>query len=391
MKNSLLCSKNSNHVLIPPNWNYIKDILQTNPNNSPEILLTYVLTWNIHGKTPNSSEMELIIPTNKQFQLYIINTQECLRSIGASFVNSTKDKWVEILKKHLGENYINIANNTLSAFHIAIFCHKSISKNISHIYVGCVKTGFMNVMANKGAVAISFVYKKKKFLFINSHLSSGQENSKDRNKDFERINRELVLEPYEETSNNNNNNEQDSQENNKEETENNFDASKIKAENGTITDRFDIVIWGGDFNYRINLPKTEVIQAIKNKKIEFLREHDQLLNEINNQSINFNNFDEGLIHFNPTYKFKDNKTEDSQTPLNDEYDEERIPGWCDRIIYKAKRISDVLLCQYKSIPKTKTSDHKPVFAVFKIEIGDKYERVKIAATKTQETAACLIC
>ena len=40
------------------------------------------------------------------FGLFVINTQECLRSIGASFFNSSKEDWVNALKTHFGDDYI---------------------------------------------------------------------------------------------------------------------------------------------------------------------------------------------------------------------------------------------------------------------------------------------
>ena len=50
-----------------------------------------------------------------------------------------------------------------------------------------------------------------------------------------------------------------------------------------------------------------------------------------------------------------------------------MPGWTDRILYKSKKFTDLLLCKYDCILDTKTSDHKPVFAIFKLDIEDEIE------------------
>lgn len=203
----------------------------------------------------------------------------------------------------------------------------------------------------------------------------------DRNKDFERINNELNLELVETqniTNNNTNNN------------SNNKDSTNDKKENEftTISDKYDIAIWSGDFNYRINLSKNAVFEGIKNNDYEQLREYDQLNVEVGFGRLNFNNFDEGVIYFKPSYKYKVNEQKEG----NDIYDDSRIPGWCDRIIYKTKRLSDLLLCKYDTVSGTKTSDHKPVCAVFKIEIGreDQKSLTSLNLKKNEKTTACLI-
>lgn len=370
----------SSKEMIPKNWSYIGEIIKASKNEENEILLIYVLTWNISGKSPTKEEMDKIIPKNKKYDLFIINTQECLQSIGASFMSSSKEKWVEMLKEHFGNDYVNIANESLSAFHISIFAHYSITQNITNIKSGTIKAGFLNIIANKGATAISFCYKTKSFLFLNSHLTSGQEKSMERNKDFERINNELTLELVSNQNTTNNNNSNDDS--------NHKDTKEKESLFSTISDKYDIAIWSGDFNYRINLSKKVVFEGIKNSDYDQLREYDQLNVEIGFGRLNFNNFDEGVIYFKPSYKYKVNSQKDG----NDVYDDSRIPGWCDRIIYKTKRLSDLLLCKYDTISETKTSDHKPVYAVFKIEIGrdDQKSLTSINLKKNEKTAACLI-
>ena len=75
----------------------------------------------------------------------------------------------------------------------------------------------------------------------------------------------------------------------------------------------------------------------------------------------------------PTYKYKD---------FSNEFDYSRIPGWTDRILYKSKEYYDIMLCEYSSINNISISDHKPVYAIFKINFNnhekykDKYKRIE---------------
>ena len=363
----------NNHIeLIPKNWSYIGDILKDSSYTQAEILLTYVVTWNVHGSKPTQDEMNLLLPKDKKYDLYIVNTQECLKGIGASIIGSSpKEDWQKILVDYFGDDYINVAYDSLASFQLSIFAHKDIYKDITDVKRGTISTGIMNIVPNKGAIGISFSYKSKSFIFINSHLCSGQDKSIDRNKDFERINNGLEMKPY---------------------VKDNKTLSIGKPEitavsNMTITDKYDIAIWSGDFNYRINLGKSQVFDAIDNQDFEELREYDQFNVEVNFGRLNFNNFDEGIIYFNPTYKLKIK----NDSKGKEEYDDTRIPGWCDRIIYKTKDLSDLLLCKYDIIQGTKSSDHKPVYAVFKIEINTPENvQTTILAKKNEKSAACYI-
>ena len=173
-----------------------------------ESLLLYVLTWNIHGKFPEGEEIKKIIPKktkenssenfyqkSRPFDLYVINTQECLRSIGASFFNSSKEDWVNALKIYFGNDYINLVNSNLNSFHIAVFVKKEKINYFTELKTGFIKTGFMNILGNKGAIGVSMKYQGKTLLFVCCHLSAGQDKIDARNNDFKKISLGLNLKP----------------------------------------------------------------------------------------------------------------------------------------------------------------------------------------------------
>ena len=173
-----------------------------------ESLLIYVITWNLHGKFPELDEFEKIFPKktkensaennyqkSRSFDLFVINTQECLRSIGASFFNSSKEDWENALKIYFGEEYINLVNSNLNSFHIAVFVKKEKINFFTELKTGFIKTGFMNVLGNKGAIGVSMKYQDKKMLFVCCHLSSGQDKNYARNNDFKKISSGLNLKP----------------------------------------------------------------------------------------------------------------------------------------------------------------------------------------------------
>ena len=521
--------KNLNQLNISENENIsvINDKQSKIDEEITESLLIYVLTWNLHGKFPELNEFAKILPKktkensaennyqkSRSFDLFVINTQECLRSIGASFFNSSKEDWVNALKIYFGDEYINLVNSNLNSFHIAVFVKKEKINFFTELKTGFVKTGFMNVLGNKGAIGVSMKYHDKKMLFICCHLSSGQDKSYARNNDFKKISSGLNLKPTtkfnknlndiklglrngvyqsylqdedgEKNNNfnsnilqdlndlkssphkhlmlkkikrpmspskssiirdlnfngnentdsiinstnknlNKNNGEQINRMIHKKNTHNfnqlskisndnypntknmispkvdyllikgdthnnttnkiisstNFDdqiTSKIKAEpyeeleSSIGVNQYDLVIFSGDLNYRINMEIEDCKKLLELKDIESLLEKDQLYTSIRAKDIDLEDFFEGQIRFLPTYKFQDGTNEYDYT--------ERVPGWTDRILFRANNLSDVILCKYSSIFDAKTSDHKPVYAIFKINFNsheknkEKFEKIE---------------
>ena len=423
-----------------------------------EKLLIYVLTYNINGKMPSENEIPLLFPKKEQiekFDIFVINTQECLRSIKVSLFINSKEDWEQALSKFFGDKFFNIINSNLGALHISIFIKKENSIYYSDLRCGEIKTGFLNIMANKGAVSASMKYYDKHILFVCCHLAAGHENGEDRNNDLSRIGNSLynsidiesgdklksiqksilskniraktlkILDNKSQITNmtnkiNNNNhlktsltykgpqiilnneNENEIEENendkrkeeekerlnstNKNDKENAKNEEIIKNENekqnitndfkeiqdnksfssnkkendakDKLIDDYDFVIMSGDLNYRLNIRDEEIYEIMNNNDPDLLRERDQLTEKIKKQ----HNLKEGVINFMPTYKFKN---------YTNEYDYSRKPGWTDRILYKSKRYYDIMLCEYSSLKDLNISDHKPVYAVFKINFKDK--------------------
>ena len=83
----------------------------------------------------------------------------------------------------------------------------------------------------------------------------------------------------------------------------------------------------------------------------------------------------------PTYKFKEK---------NNEYDYERVPGWTDRILFKSKKMYDIMLCEYNSIENILLSDHKPVFAIFKINFKNKENYEKVIEINDNKNEDCFL-
>lgn len=404
--------------------NYIKSYSKTIEQKKHK-LLVYVLTYNLHGLVPKDEEIGALFPKEgiNKFDIFVINTQECLRSIAASFFSDSKKEWETSLSNFFGDNYINVINSTLGAMHISIFVKKEKAKHFHDLRRGVIKNGFMNIMSNKGAVSVSMRYRDKNILFICCHLASGQDKTTEREKDLSRIQNLLLNSVDKESSNrlhtfkravlsgserlsefnlgkdsitnneplrrtvvsslsrnhfsnedniNNNMKSNDIQQYNDEMSIISSEIETVRKDK--IMEDYDFVILSGDLNYRLE-KKDEKIKNIyeimDNNNPEIIWQMDQLTNEIKEKL----SLKEGIINFMPTYKYVIN---------SNQYDTERIPGWTDRILYNSKKSYDIMLCEYSSIRDISISDHRPVYAIFKINFEEKKVNINNFHQNNQE-------
>lgn len=209
-------------------------------------LIVRCITWNLCGKAPPATDdiRKLVIPLNK-FHVLAVGTEECERTIAQSAVNPSKKLWEAALLEITGENYAPIRSHTLQAIHLMIFVHVSLVPFVSDICSTAVTTGLGNTMGNKGAVGIRFKIANTSYFFVNSHLAAHQNAVKERNANFERIDKLLPLQLDIQTA---------------------LSPSLIKKNTETIpkavndadyvsgsglASNADIVIFMGDMNYRI--------------------------------------------------------------------------------------------------------------------------------------------
>ena len=123
----------------------------------------------------------------------------------------------------------------------------------------------------------------------------------------------------------------------------------------------DHIFFLGDFNYRLTIPRAQVEQLVKAESYQQLLEYDQLKKEHTEERV-FREFKEGQINFPPTYKY------DVGTDFYDTSEKARTPSYTDRVLWRSI-FPDVQSKQlYYGRAEVKTSDHRPVSAIFDVEI-----------------------
>jgi hypothetical protein len=160
-----------------------------------------------------------------------------------------------------------------------------------------------------------------------------------------------------------------------------------------LMDSVDRVFFCGDLNYRMDVPREFAEHTIvkmkqlsdkakndpvANNELDFLRTslllHDQLLAAIA-QGAAFPGLAEGKITFLPTFKF------DKDSNDYDTSHKQRIPAWTDRILYKPV---GTRVLEYKSEESCTHSDHRPVYATFRVSTVGRELPASVASVKREK-------
>lgn len=294
----------------------------------------YTATWNVNGQTSEDIELpEWLSTTEDPPDIYAVGFQEIEWTPEKILMNETKiDRtWVNKVMSglHTGTIYEELASVRLVGMMLTVAVKKTLRDQISDCLTAAVGTGTLK-WGNKGGVGVSFQLNEALLCFVNAHLAAHTQEVERRNEDHDEIIRRMSFE---------------------------------KTFRGRSIDEHHHIFWIGDLNYRLSGEVSQDTVNNKGRDYNQLYPHDQLYLEKLRKRI-FREYKEGKILFGPTYKYN---------PGTDDWDsseKSRCPAWCDRILWKGPRIE---LLRYDSVMQLRKSDHKPVYAVFKVNVETKDE------------------
>ncbi|XP_040165309.1 synaptojanin-1 [Anopheles arabiensis] len=273
--------------------------------------------------------------------IFAIGFQEIVDLNASNIVAASSDNakaWAEELQKVVSRDreYVLLTYQQLVGVCLYIYIRPQHAQYIRDVAIDCVKTGLGGATGNKGAAAIRFVLHGTSICFVCAHFAAGQSQVAERNADYAEITR------------------------------------KIAFPMGRSLKSHDYIFWCGDFNYRIDMDKDELREALKQSPHDLtaVLQYDQLRIQQNAGSV-FNEFLEGEISFPPTYKYD---------LFSDDYDTSekcRAPAWTDRVLWRRRKQSPDAdrhpgwnpgrLVHYGRA-ELKQSDHRPVIAMIDIEV-----------------------
>ncbi|XP_031533584.1 phosphatidylinositol polyphosphate 5-phosphatase type IV [Vicugna pacos] len=307
----------------------------------------FVATWNMQGQKelpPNLDELLLPAEADYAQDLYVVGVQEGC---------SDRREWEARLQETLGPHYVMLFSAAHGALYLSVLIRRDLIWFCSEVESATVTTRIVSQIKTKGALGVGFTFFGTSFLFITSHFTSGDGKVSERLVDYSKTIQGLAL------------------------PRNVPDTSPYRSDAADVTTRFDGVFWFGDFNFRLSGGRAAVEAILKQDPgadVQALLQRDQLTREMKRGSI-FKGFQEPDIHFLPSYKFDIGK---------DSYDttsKQRTPSYTDRVMYRSRHKDDIRPVKYASCPGIRTSDHRPVYGLFRVRVRPGRDNIPLAAGK----------
>ena len=321
---------------------------------APEFTSTHripilVGTFNLNGKTTGASEDLSPWLCSKPSSgdpdpdIVAVGFQEIVELSPQQIMSTDPDRrhiWEHAVKDTLNNNasrrsqddYVLLRSGQLVGAALMLFVKASVLPSIKNVEGSIKKTGLSGIAGNKGAVAIRLEYGSTTICFVTAHLAAGFANYEERNRDYRTI------------------------------------SSGLRFQRNRGIEDHDAIIWLGDFNYRIGLSDERARKLIKDGDLGALYENDQLnIQMVAGMAFQF--YNESKIEFMPTYKYDLGKDE------YDTSDKQRIPAWCDRVLWKTNEGGSLKQISYNTAP-LRFSDHRPVHATFECAVRFVDEKAK---------------
>ncbi|KAG0354337.1 inositol polyphosphate 5-phosphatase [Podila minutissima] len=290
----------------------------------------FVGTYNLNGKAPSGESLASWLCFDKDIpepDLYVIGFQEIVKLTPKQIMATDENKrivWEQEVERTInrgGSRYIQLRSGQLVGAALMIYAKEQNAPHIRNLEISIKKTGMGGMAGNKGAVAVRMDYYETSLCLITSHLASGQENLTERNNDFHTID------------------------------------GGISFARGRSISTHDIILWCGDFNYRVDMENDQIRALVSQQNYFEIYRCDQLRRSIDYGEA-FQGYKEGIIAFAPSYRY------DIGTDNYDTSEKYRAPAWTDRILYKGDGIYQTSYDR----AELRTSDHRPVMSMFVLEL-----------------------
>jgi inositol polyphosphate 5-phosphatase INPP5B/F len=243
---------------------------------------------------------------------------------------------------------------TTTGTFLVIFRNVESSFDVTDTSITHVAYGMGIGMGNKAGIAARVVLNDGDITlcFVGAHFDAGRGKIEKRNDNFAKLSGSLKF---------------DDSSSDAGDSENNLTQAYRRAAQGDLgstrhfraastecgVDDHDIVFWFGDLNYRISkaLNDEQVRDMILYNRLAELAKYDQLVIERLAGNV-FQGFEESVLKFKPTYRFYLGTVK---------YDVERVPAWCDRVLWKIQdKTRFSLKVREYDLVRFPLSDHMPV-------------------------------
>ena len=190
--------------------------------------------------------------------------------------NANAQWWVSEIEAAIQSScqctFDRIGLRQMSGILVVAFCRTHLSRHIGELASTSVACGVLGVGGNKGAAAINFSVYRRRFVILCSHFAAHQDKVEERNNDYTKIVKNLKFKNSSTKTSSSSSSERStfgldnegSQSMAYRDERSLHDGSGSQVEAGPGLRDAEVVIWMGDFNYRIS-PVTyeEAVQAAR--------------------------------------------------------------------------------------------------------------------------------
>ena len=154
----------------------------------PKDIQIACVTWNLAEKLPGFNDLNFM-KSLRNAHFIVIGVQECKSMMYAGDKNQVgpASLWQAMCQATIGKQFACVAGKTMGPIHIDLYAHANVIASIEDLRIGQVSCGVGNLLYNKGAVSISFVMHGKRIGFICAHLAARTERIRERNANYLRI------------------------------------------------------------------------------------------------------------------------------------------------------------------------------------------------------------
>ncbi|KAH0483056.1 MAG: uncharacterized protein KVP18_003339 [Porospora cf. gigantea A] len=324
-------------------------------------LLIWTGTYNVAGKSPGEQDQpglrEWLMVDKVLADVYVVCIQELVELTGVRVLLQQSDKDKEwslefALRMALGPNYLKVRSRGLVGLYLTVFVRDTVVEQMSNLSIEEIKLGFRGQMGNKGAVLFRCNVGRESYVFGNVHLTPGTSRFDERRMQL----RSVIRQAFKTAT-----------------ADDSVDSDSGVPESTRDTSDVDVLILGGDFNFRpdVSMDSERVIRMVLNGQSRDLFTRDQLaicrrlhmppmmdlidVSELNSSEIALTQ------QFPPTYKY---------IIRSNAFEKSRVPAWCDRVLLGGRSVdcevpsnSQVECRAYSSVQTLQMSDHRPVMAL----------------------------
>lgn len=328
------------------------------------------MTWNVNGREPQEDLGPMLPESCSKTDIFVLGLQEIDRRAEAYMYNisAREQLWSEAVERTMNSKYPEVkyrkvALKGLVGLLIIVMIREEHYTFVHKVSTSSASCGIMGIVGNKGAVGVRFKIYDDYLCFVNCHLAAHPNQVLRRNQDFADLHKRLLF-PLTKNQSRKHGNEA-------------FTDEYWSIKGFAKIEDCSCLFWMGDFNYRVEMESQMARIFIQNNQIDHVLQNDQLNSQKQTGQYNLTKYSEASISFAPSYSF------DVGTDNYDSSEKQRVPSWCDRILWRRSDRSKELA--YDCLFEFKGSDHKPVRLGSELEIREiikeKYEECYFESLK----------